>query len=387
MRTETRDGAEYIKVLSGFDSRTRHGKRKYTMTLTKIRTPHYNMDFDPDTGVMRRWGETEQSDPTWCPLGPEIADIEISTVCHGIGKDMATRTPCSWCYKSNTGCGENMSLATFQSVLGAFNGLTQVAFGIGDIDGNPDLWAILAWCRSCGVVPNITVNGMGIDTVTASMLGYYCGGVAVSHYIDSVCFDAVARLSRHGVRQLNIHKLLSEQTYDDCFRVIDCVATDPRLSKVRAVVFLGLKPKGCRNQMSTLVDPDGTRYARLLDYARDKKVGVGMDSCSAPAALRAAPGMSDFIEPCESGLFSVYVNVRGEAFPCSFTEGTPGWESGVPVSGDFAAVWNHPRFESWRQTLLGSTAGCDCAVAKKCRKCPIYPVVDCSVVNIRKKVT
>ena len=140
------------------------------MAIKRIRSKYYNHNFDTETGLSIRWGKTmaNEDDPILSPIGPEIADIEISTVCNGIGKTMDARKPCPWCYKSNTGCGSNMSFDTFKSIFHKLpKNLTQIAFGIGDIDGNPDLWRIMEYCRSNSynsVVPNITVNGMGVDT-------------------------------------------------------------------------------------------------------------------------------------------------------------------------------------------------------------------------------
>jgi len=348
--------------------------------LREIRTPGYNLNFDTRTGIMARWGTTLEEDPDSCPLGPEIADIEISTVCHGIGVDMERRQPCSWCYKSNTGCGTNMSLETFKRVFSRFPFiLTQIAFGIGDIDGNPDLWNILKHCRDNGIIPNLTTNGMGVDDKTAKALAAVCGAVAVSHYgIDAVCFDAVDRLTKAGLQQVNIHKLLSTQTYKSCFELIDNIKTDPRLAKLRAVVFLLLKPKGTRNNYSPLAST--AQYGELLKYAMERGVSIGMDSCSAPMVLRTAPAKTiPFVEPCESTLFSIYVDVSGKAYPCSFTSGEPGWEKGVdllPVEDFLGEVWNAPRFQTWRTALLASSKGCKgCAVQQHCRSCPVFPAI------------
>jgi radical SAM protein with 4Fe4S-binding SPASM domain len=71
-------------------------------------------------------------------------------------------------------------------------------------------------------------------------------------------------------------------------------------------------------------------------------------------------------EPCESSLFSCYINADGEYFPCSFAEGEPGWETGVDVKGcgDFVKdVWNHPKTEQFRNNLL-----------RKCRNCPLFEI-------------
>jgi MoaA/NifB/PqqE/SkfB family radical SAM enzyme len=346
----------------------------------KVSVPGYNLIFDRKTGFLARWGNSRDENPVFSPVGPEIADIEISTVCHGIGKTMETRVPCSWCYKSNTGMGENMSLETFQKVLEKFpSNLTQIAFGIGDIDGNPDLWRIMMLARGRGVIPNVTVNGMGVDEAIAKRLAGLCGAVAVSHYGDDLCFNAVKALTDAGLKQCNIHKLLSKETLASCFRLIDQVKTDFRLAGLKAIVFLMLKPKGNRNKMHGI---DSLKdYQALLDYAREKGVSVGMDSCSAPMALKSLPStFADSVEPCESGLFSIYINVKGEVFPCSFTEGTPGWETGidVPSVNDFLAdVWYSPRLVAWRSNLIKSADGCVCDKKKDCRVCPVYDITLC----------
>ena len=73
----------------------------------------YHHYFNRRTGLSMRWGVTKDDDPQYCPYGPEILDLEISTgFCSG---------NCSWCYKANTpDAGINMSLATFQKILDKF---------------------------------------------------------------------------------------------------------------------------------------------------------------------------------------------------------------------------------------------------------------------------
>jgi hypothetical protein len=95
-----------------------------------VRGSDYNFNFDKRSGVFVRWGKTQanEDDPKFSPIGPEIADIEISTVCSGVGK------VCKFCYKSNTPNGENMSIDTFRKLADKFNkNLGQIAFGIGDL--------------------------------------------------------------------------------------------------------------------------------------------------------------------------------------------------------------------------------------------------------------
>ena len=86
----------------------------------------YNYIFNKKTGDMARWGETEDDDPELSPVGPEILDMEISTICNGLGK------PCKFCYKSNTSSGTYMTLEKFKSIFANLpKNIMQIAFGIG----------------------------------------------------------------------------------------------------------------------------------------------------------------------------------------------------------------------------------------------------------------
>jgi radical SAM protein with 4Fe4S-binding SPASM domain len=354
----------------------------------RVRSEIYNYDFNKETGLFLRWGKNLNDDPIMAP-SPEIADIEISTVCNGIGKTMDARKPCPWCYKSNTGCGGNMSLDTFKSIFHKLpKNLTQIAFGIGDIDGNPDLWDIMLYCRNNNyntVIPNITTNGMGVDERVAGRLAKTCGAVSVSRYhIPSICYDAIAKLSGAGLKQVNIHQLLAEETLDSCYELFDDIQNDPRLKGLNAVVLLLLKPKGDRNKLHSITDVE--KFKALFAEAQAREISIGMDSCSAPFMLKTAIDTNQreiipSVEPCESTLFSVYMNYEGEVFPCSFTEGTPGWEQGInmaDVSDFMEDVWNSKRVQEWRKDLIHSAEGCSsCEARSLCRVCPVYDITPC----------
>jgi hypothetical protein len=211
-----------------------------------LKSPNYNYKFNKQTGFFVRYGETEDDDPEFCPFGPEILDIEVSTICHGIGK------PCKHCYKSNTGKGKNMRLGKFKKIFNKMpKTLTQIAFGIGDISSNPDLFKMFEYCRNNDynqVVPNITINGWGLTDEQAEKFASLCGAVAVSRYENKdVCYNAVEKLIKAGLKQVNIHHLVSKETYLSCFETIEDACKefgDERLSGLNAIVFLMLKNKG-----------------------------------------------------------------------------------------------------------------------------------------------
>lgn len=336
-----------------------------------VKSDAYNYTFDRATGEFVRWGRTLEDDPSMAPL-PEIADIEISTICNG----PTGKKPCSWCYKSNTGVGRNMDFDTFKKIFHKLGkNLTQIAFGIGDIGANPDFYRIMEYCRNNDynyVVPNVTINGYNLTDEHADKLAALCGAVAVSHYGSELCYDAVKKLTDRGMTQVNIHKLLCRETYESCFQLMNDIGTDPRLAKLNAVVFLFMKPKGDRNVFHKL---DSFKdYRRLIDYALEHNIRFGFDSCTAPAFLEAVKDHPNYrmfeslSEPCESDLFSIYINVDGKAFHCSFTEDEEGWK-GVDVLGcdDFARdVWHAEETCRFRSKLLGTAEG------KRCRSCPIF---------------
>lgn len=308
-----------------------------------------------------------EDDPDYSPFGMEIADIEISTICH---------RGCPFCYKSNTAEGKNMSFATFQKLFLSFpNTLTQIAFGIGDIDANPDLEKILTYTRFRRVIPNITINGFRMTPQKYYMLAHLCGAVAVSYYNPETCYNAVKQLGlvrsvdrNTTLKQINIHCLLTEETYDDCLKVIEDAVTDERLREhLNAIVFLWLKPKGARNQYHQISDL--SKLQRLVELAREKRVRIGFDSCSAANYLQVVDGAgSEYVEPCESTLFSVYINVDGQAFPCSFSEGVGEYRGVDALAAEHFVrdVWNSAEFVQFRTAVLQNKDH------RGCRMCPIY---------------
>jgi len=329
-------------------------------SLKTVKSPSYNYIFDPRNGDFARWGKTLDDDPLYSPLGPEIMDIEVSTICH---------RACSHCYKSNMSEGRNMSFETFQRLFAKFpKNLTQIAFGIGDIDANPDLWKMMIHSRQHGVIPNLTINGYRMQPMHFKALGAICGAVAVSLYDKETCYNVVSLLSTY-VAQCNIHVMLSEETYHLCQQVVVDYGTDERLKNIHAIIFLRLKPKGERN---TYHQVKADRAAELIDLAVSRKVPIGFDSCSAPLAVAYAKGKpieqewNQVIEPCESTMFSYYINTDGMGFPCSFTEGV---FTGINIleAGDFMKdVWFHPDTVVFRERALA------CQDTNGCRKCSIF---------------
>ena len=334
-------------------------------------SPSYNNILDKKTGSFARWGATQGEDPQWSPMGPEILDIEITV-------DGCPNT-CAFCYKGNSQAeATNMTLGTFESILAKFGpNLGQIAFGITGVQTNPDFIPIMEHCRERGVVPNFTLSGADLTPEIAEKCSELVGAVAVSVYkpVD-VGYDTVKTFTNLGVTQTNIHLMVSQETMPHVWRVVRDRGSDPRLADMNAIVFLTTKPKGRARGRFTA--PTLAQYSELVKYCLDHDIAFGFDSCGASKFEAAIDtmGLSDAVrarlkmcsESCESDLFSGYVNVRGEFWHCSFSEGEPGIEpvNLLEMEGDF---WMSEPVVAFREKLLATTKD-------GCRQCPIFPEIN-----------
>lgn len=288
------------------------------------------------------------------------------------------------CYKSNLPNGLHMSFDTFKKVFAALDKsktMTQIAFGVdAECTMNPDTFSIFEYCKEQGVTPNVTVAD--IDSDTAEKLVSLCGAVAVSAYQSNKerCYDTVKLLLDEAKQQdksvaVNIHALLSVETYDFLFEVIDDIQNDKRLDGLSAIVFLSLKQKGRGEDFSVVTDE---QYKKIVDLLFELNIPFGMDSCSANSFLKVIEGRKDYkrlysmIEPCEALCFSAYVNVKGELYPCSFIEGEKGWETGIDLTacdGFTDNVWNgDKRVLKWRNEAV------DIINNEGCNRCPVFKI-------------
>lgn len=334
--------------------------------MKTFKSENYNFIFDQKTGFFARWGKTTKDDPEMSPYGNEILDIEVTDICRGPGGKV-----CPFCYKSNSLLNnKNMSLKKFKNIIDRMpDTITQIAIGAdAQCNTNPDIWDMMKYSREKGIVPNITVAD--ISDKVADNLVDFCGAVAVSRYEDKeYCYNSIKKLTDRGMKQVNIHIMVSNETKDMVYETFKDFKTDKRLKGLNAIVLLSLKQKG-RGQGFTILNQSD--FKEIVHNALNKNIPIGFDSCSCHKFLDSIKGIKNYdkyemlSEPCESGLFSAYINVDAEFYPCSFTEGTKGWETGIPVDtcDDFLEdVWYNKRTIDFRKNLINNK-----------RKCPIFEV-------------
>lgn len=297
---------------------------------------------------------------------PELVDMEISEICHGV-KGIGA---CEFCYKSNVGHkGKNTSFETFKKVFDKLpKSVTQIAFGIGDIDSNPDFKKIVEYTRMNGIIPNVTINGDRMTSEWYDWIVSVMGATAVSVYDKDISYNAVKELTDRGMDQVNIHQMISEQTFERTKEVLNDKLNDSRLSKMGSVVLLSLKLKG-RSIQNNFTQLGQEKFNELFGFAIKNNMPIGFDSCSSALSINYVKDhpelsfMNDFIEPCESGaVYSSYINVSGQYNPCSFSEGEGEWKEGIDVvscNNFMEDVWHNEKTRRFGKEVL------------KCRECNI----------------
>ena len=230
---------------------------------------------------------------------------------------------------------------------------------------------MMEYCREFDVIPNYTCNGVDMTQKVAEKSVKLCGAIALSVCSNyQATLNAIDRLHKLNFKQVNIHVVAMESTFELIKKLIYAKRKDKRLKGLNAIVMLRYKPKGTNAGKFKQMTKE--QYAELLKLAEEQKVGIGFDSCSAPMYLSIIQDDKEYkaksicAEPCESSLFSSYINSYGEFFACSFCEGEKGtmWETGIDVlhCKDFITdVWQHEKTKQFREKLLNN-----------CRNCPMF---------------
>lgn len=338
-----------------------------------VKSANYHSYFNKETGLFVRYGATKEEDPEMCEIGPEILDMEISV--------NGCPNACPFCYKSNQNSEPtNMSFETCKAIIDKMPPtLTQIAFGITGVQTNPDFLRMMKYAREKGIIPNFTLSGIDLTEGLADEIAKVIGGCAVSAYQTDkdMCYDTVKMFTDRGIEQTNIHLMTSKETLPFVYEVLSDRLTDPRLAGMKAIIFLGVKPKGRAAGRYTPISQD--EFDSILQYCWDHKIAIGFDSCTAPKYEDSIKhsGLSEeekkahiqHSESCESSLFSLYINVHGEVWPCSFTENEPGQEPiDVIAADDFVRdVWYNPALVKFRNRLLATSKD-------GCRSCPAFKV-------------
>ena len=346
-----------------------------THKFVLCRDGSYAQFFNKTTGFNARMGRNVEDDPTWCPLGPEIADIEVVTgSCPKVNSEN-----CRWCYKNNTSAaGKVMTLEQFKKVVMAFPmNLSQVALGITGVKSNPYLTDMLKWLREYGIVGNLTLTGADLDDEMTDVLCQYCGACAVSCYdkAKDLCYNTIKKLhdtAREKFKRnmsVNMHIVIADFSMPHIMDVLNDIK-EGKVPGLKSVVMLHAKPVGRAKNLDCSLSKEN--LTKVMKFCLDNNISFGFDSCNGHNVQdilveMGKPELCTSIEPCESTRCSIYCNVEGKITPCSFVEHVYEDSAIDLLNGDTKLV------DVWvSNKMLNGFRNCS-----KCSKsCPIY-ALDC----------
>lgn len=371
---------------------------KDTEFYKALKSENYNFYFNKDNGFFARWGKGDYTDfkkePTkdelqlylvWASIWKEkfnvkkfvadlqsdgseengileIVDIEITSV--------PCKTICSFCYKNNNINGKNMTIETYSKILPKLHTITQVAFGITDIDANPDMWDIFKHTRENGIVPNVTINCKRMTKEYYDNLAKYCGAVACSYYNDDECFNSVKELTDRGMTQVNIHHMIHADNFDETIELFKKRLTDSRLEKLNAIVLLSMKPVGLAKTKYKKLSQE--KFKELTLFALENNIGVGYDSCGSYKFLQSIKDiekyneLETYVEKCESSIYSGYINSSGNFSYCSFLDDKEQGLSVVDCNNFYNEIWFDERTKKFREKAINGR--------KSNRGCSVYDI-------------
>lgn len=152
---------------------------------------------------------------------PEFFDVKVTSQCGG---------NCSYCYQNSLQSAENQK-GIVQKFLQYFSKFDknqmpfQIAFGGGEPTAHPEFLELLRACKSIGVTPNYTTNGMWVGYNNSSEIlettKEICGGVAVSTHphLDRFWHAAADRYLDADIHT-NLHVIIGDKTSIDRFAEI-----------------------------------------------------------------------------------------------------------------------------------------------------------------------
>ncbi len=325
----------------------------------------YHFLADKETGITFRWGKKLDDNPAFAPV-PELADISISNRCS---------KGCDYCYKSSMPDGALMTLNDYCDVLDSMNSseygnVFQVALGGGEPLEHPDFFDIIEETVKRGIVPNFTTNGRLLTAETFDRLKGKVGALAISiTKIEELNAFTQLLKRRNGIK-LNLHYILSRDSIEEAIGIVKGKYND-LLYDVNAIVFLTYKPAG-RGGGRNLISPGRILNAFLKEIQMQKvSCKIGFDACLVPMLSRNIQEQDNYVDFCEGGFFSVYVNEKKEVSPCSFSNGKDSFSLN---NYDFYDIWlNKLQAYRERQTNHCITT---CKAKSFCRgACAYYPPI------------
>jgi radical SAM protein with 4Fe4S-binding SPASM domain len=329
--------------------------------------PGYNFYGNTETGLTMRWGGSPQVNPVYAPW-PELADISISNHC---------TKECGFCYRDSGRNYSFMSVEQYEYVLSAlrserWESVFQVALGGGEPLEHPDFREIIRKTNEKGIVVNFTTNGIYLDAETVDFLKGRIGALAISaDGLRKLDGGKIKLLAEAGIKT-NIHFILDNRSIHEAVEILKG-KHNGLLKHINGVVFLTYKPVGraapdrCLN-----ADPHLAEFTALIDKNRCVS-RIGFDACFVPVLMKHTDINVDYVDSCECGFFSVYIDEKLNVKPCSFANNDRFSYNLKEYAMEL--IWKE-KFEEYRQEVTRRKCSNECKNRDHCRgKCFYYEVL------------
>ena len=339
--------------------------------IVRRHSKKYNFLGNSETGITFRWGRSFQENPILAPW-PELADISISNHCS---------KGCRFCYRDSKPDQSFMPLTDYKRVLKALTSkelgpVFQVALGGGEPTEHPEFIQILEETSRQRIVPNYTTNAENVTDEIIQATKRYCGAIAVSLSPKEITEKAevIKRFIDAGVK-VNVHFILSNSSMSEAINILEGVY-DSALENINAIIFLTFKPFGRASSSDILLkDADFLKFVGMIDCPKSK-ASFGFDACFVPELLKFTQTNTAFVDSCECGYFSVYIDEKMNVKPCSFTNISDFTFNLNEYS--FEDIWAN-KFRNYRDesSTLKSNACNSCRAANECRGgCYFFPEIN-----------
>ncbi len=201
---------------------------------------------------------------------------------------------------------------------------------------------------------------------------YSCFAVSYYSRLDQhdketnpITISAIKRFVDAGCTT-NIHYVISKENIHEA---ISRLRNRLFPNGINAIVFLLYKPVGLANRTKVLSinDPEYLEFLSIINQANNT-YRIGLDSCQAPAIHTFCPSVAtNAIEFCDAARFSMYIDCKMKAYPCSF--GHEYSEYAVDLNSvSIKDAWMSNQFELFRQH---QDIGCGICDTKECRNCSL----------------
>ena len=328
----------------------------------------YNFIGDTKTGITFRWGKTLRENLTFAPW-PELADISISNHC---------TKGCDYCYRDSGDNASFMSIEDYEYILNElqhpkWGNVFQIAIGGGEPLEHPQLKQIIEATVSINIIPNLTTNGIHLNGEYASFFKGKVGAVALSVTdIQALDIDKVRILLKESVRT-NIHYVLSNNNISQAVDILRGKYNEI-LSGLNSIIFLTYKPHGRGSMTDILKINDNLKnFIKQIDHNKCS-ARIGFDACFVPHLLYFTRTDSTYVDSCEGGFFSIYIDENLDVKPCSF-DNTGSYTFNLREYS-FSDIWAY-KLKRYRDEVVNHCKR-KCSNKTECRgACHFYNEITC----------